>query len=115
MPLQNTVTDKTEWFVASVKCKAALALRLSLPQESLSEKIQREKLTVSERLRQYGIYLGSWLLSTGLAFGCAASIYFLCQYEQQVGERSSWCAATKMLLDVLTVYKEIDKSKLHLC
>lgn len=70
-----------------MKCKATFALLLYLPQESLSEKIQRERLTVSERLKQYGIYLGSWLLSTGLAFGCAASIYFLCQYEQQVGEQ----------------------------
>lgn len=73
-----------------MKCKALFALLLSLPQESLSEKIQREELMVSERLKKYGIYLGSWLLSTGLAFGCAASIYFLCQYEQQVGMRSSW-------------------------
>lgn len=62
-------------------------LLLCLPQESLSERAQSERLTVSERLRQYGIHLGSWLLSTGLAFGCAAGIYFLCQYEQKVGER----------------------------
>lgn len=68
-----------------------------LPQESLSEKMQRERLTVSELLKQYGVHLGSWLLSTGLAFGCAAGIYFLCQYEQQVGERRSWRAATKEL------------------
>lgn len=60
-----------------------------LPQESLSEKTQSERLTVSKRLKQYGVYLGSWLLSTGVAFGCAAGIYFLCQYEQQVGERRS--------------------------
>lgn len=53
-------------------------------QESLSEKAQRELLTVSETLKHFGVYLGSWLLSTGLAAGCGASIYYLCQYEQQV-------------------------------
>lgn len=51
--------------------------------ESLSEGTQMEMLTCSEKMKQFGIYLGSWLLSTSLAFGCAAGIYFLCQYEQQ--------------------------------
>ncbi|XP_045902206.1 transmembrane channel-like protein 5 isoform X2 [Micropterus dolomieu] len=51
--------------------------------ESLSEKAQRELLTLSEKLKHSGVYLGSWLLSTSLAFGCGASIYYLCQYEQQ--------------------------------
>lgn len=59
-------------------------VRLPFPQESLSEKAQRELLTLSEKLKHFGVYLGSWLLSTGLAVGCGASIYYLCQYEQQV-------------------------------
>lgn len=41
-------------------------------------------LTLSEKMKHFGVHLGSWLLSTGLAFGCGAAIYFLCQYEQQV-------------------------------
>uniref|UniRef100_A0A3Q3W118 Transmembrane channel-like protein n=1 Tax=Mola mola TaxID=94237 RepID=A0A3Q3W118_MOLML len=45
--------------------------------ESLSEKAQREMLTLSEKLRHFGIHLGSWLLSTSLAFGCGISIYYL--------------------------------------
>ncbi|XP_040892551.1 transmembrane channel-like protein 5 [Toxotes jaculatrix] len=57
-------------------------LRVQL-KESLSEKAQGELLTLSEKLKHYGVYLGSWLLSTGLAIGCGASIYYLCQYEQQ--------------------------------
>ncbi|XP_044202152.1 transmembrane channel-like protein 5 [Thunnus albacares] len=57
-------------------------LRVQL-KESLSEKAQGELLTLSEKLKHFGIYLGSWLLSTGLALGCGASIYYLCQYEQQ--------------------------------
>ncbi|XP_018520346.1 transmembrane channel-like protein 5 [Lates calcarifer] len=57
-------------------------LRVQL-KESLSEKAQRELLTLSEKLKHFGVHLGSWLLSTGLAVGCGASIYFLCQYEQQ--------------------------------
>uniref|UniRef100_A0A3P9MTU2 Transmembrane channel-like protein n=1 Tax=Poecilia reticulata TaxID=8081 RepID=A0A3P9MTU2_POERE len=44
-------------------------LRIQL-MESLSEKAHRERQTTSEQLKQYGIYFGSWLLSTGLAVGC---------------------------------------------
>ncbi|XP_034452240.1 transmembrane channel-like protein 5 [Hippoglossus hippoglossus] len=59
--------------------------------ESLSEKAQRELLTLSEKLKHFGVYLGSWLLSTGLAVGCGASIYYLCQYEQQrATDAASW-------------------------
>ncbi|XP_041790087.1 transmembrane channel-like protein 5 [Chelmon rostratus] len=57
-------------------------LRVQL-KESLSEKAQRELLTLSEKLKHFGVHLGSWLLSTSLAVGCGASIYYLCQYEQQ--------------------------------
>ncbi|KAM7393773.1 hypothetical protein PAMP_020622 [Pampus punctatissimus] len=57
-------------------------LRVQL-KESLSEKAQGELLTLSEKLKHFGIYLGSWLLSTGLAIGCGASIYYLCDYEQR--------------------------------
>ncbi|XP_042341575.1 transmembrane channel-like protein 5 [Plectropomus leopardus] len=57
-------------------------LRVQL-KESLSEKAQGELLTLSEKLKHFGVYLGSWFLSTGLAVGCGASIYYLCQYEQQ--------------------------------
>uniref|UniRef100_A0A3B5LZH7 Transmembrane channel-like protein n=1 Tax=Xiphophorus couchianus TaxID=32473 RepID=A0A3B5LZH7_9TELE len=51
-------------------------LRIQL-KESLSEKAHRERQTTSEQLKQYGIYFGSWLLSTGLAAGCGASIFYL--------------------------------------
>ncbi|XP_053274788.1 transmembrane channel-like protein 5 [Pleuronectes platessa] len=59
--------------------------------ESLSEKAQRELLTLSEKMKHFGVYLGSWLLSTGLTVGCGASIYYLCQYEQQrATDTASW-------------------------
>ncbi|XP_077380666.1 transmembrane channel-like protein 5 [Festucalex cinctus] len=65
-------------------------LRVQL-KESMSEKAQRDLLTLTEKLKHIGIHLGSWLLSTGLAVGCAASIYFLCQYEQQnTTDASTW-------------------------
>ncbi|XP_061684861.1 uncharacterized protein tmc5 isoform X2 [Syngnathoides biaculeatus] len=65
-------------------------LRVQL-KESMSEKAQRDLLTLTEKLKQIGIHLGSWLLSTSLAVGCAASIYFLCQYEQQnTADASNW-------------------------
>lgn len=65
-------------------------LRVQL-KESLSEKAQRKQLTTSEKLKDFGIYLGSWLLSSSLTFGCGASIYFLCQYEQrQMLDTGGW-------------------------
>lgn len=57
-------------------------LRVQL-KESLSESAQSELLTLSEKLKHSGVHLGSWILSTGLAVGCGASVYFLCQYEQK--------------------------------
>ncbi|KAM6942340.1 transmembrane channel-like protein 5 [Lycodopsis pacificus] len=66
-------------------------LRVQL-KESLSEKAQRELLTLSEELKHFGVYLGSWLLSTGLAVGCGASIYYLCHYQQQMlpADAANW-------------------------
>uniref|UniRef100_A0A3B3X4I5 Transmembrane channel-like protein n=1 Tax=Poecilia mexicana TaxID=48701 RepID=A0A3B3X4I5_9TELE len=64
-------------------------LRIQL-KESLSEKAHRERQTTSEQLKQYGIYFGSWLLSTGLAVGCGASVFYLCQYEDEV-RKSTYC------------------------
>ncbi|XP_029910927.1 transmembrane channel-like protein 5 [Myripristis murdjan] len=58
-------------------------LRIQL-KESLSERAQEELLTLSERLKHYGVYLGSWFLSTALAAGCGATVYYLCQYEEEV-------------------------------
>ncbi|KAM9314790.1 transmembrane channel-like protein 5 [Pholidichthys leucotaenia] len=59
--------------------------------ESISEKAQVELLTLSEKLKHYGVHLGSWFLSTGLAIGCGASIHFLCGYEQKrVTDTASW-------------------------
>uniref|UniRef100_A0A4W6C0C4 Transmembrane channel-like protein n=1 Tax=Lates calcarifer TaxID=8187 RepID=A0A4W6C0C4_LATCA len=67
----------------SMTNERAVRQRKNNLRESLSEKAQRELLTLSEKLKHFGVHLGSWLLSTGLAVGCGASIYFLCQYEQQ--------------------------------
>ncbi|XP_023188942.1 transmembrane channel-like protein 5 isoform X1 [Xiphophorus maculatus] len=67
-------------------------LRIQL-KESLSEKAHRERQTTSEQLKQYGIYFGSWLLSTGLAAGCGASIFYLCHYEdERVEDTETWSA-----------------------
>ncbi|XP_019939528.2 transmembrane channel-like protein 5 [Paralichthys olivaceus] len=74
-------------------------LRVQL-KESLSEKAQRELLTLSEKLKHFGVYLGSWLLSTGLAVGCGASIYYLCQYEQR---RATAAASWSLLQEAETL------------
>ncbi|KAG8015126.1 Transmembrane channel-like protein 5 [Nibea albiflora] len=51
--------------------------------ESLSERAQGELLTLSEKLKHFGIHLGFWFLSTSLAVGCGVGIYYLCIYEKK--------------------------------
>ncbi|CDQ93053.1 unnamed protein product, partial [Oncorhynchus mykiss] len=63
-------------------------LRIQL-KESLSEKIQVALLPLTERLKHYGVFLGTWLLSTGMALGCGASVYFLCQYDTWSSDKAS--------------------------
>ncbi|XP_056136754.1 transmembrane channel-like protein 5 [Lampris incognitus] len=57
-------------------------LRVQL-KESLSERAQREQVTMSEKMKHFGVHLSAWFLSTSLAVGCAAAIYYLSQYQQQ--------------------------------
>ncbi|KAJ8363905.1 hypothetical protein SKAU_G00127360 [Synaphobranchus kaupii] len=52
-------------------------LRIQL-KESLSEKSQGDHMTMSEKFKQFGIHLGTWLISTGLAVASCTAIYFLC-------------------------------------
>uniref|UniRef100_A0A8D0CVH3 Transmembrane channel-like protein n=1 Tax=Sander lucioperca TaxID=283035 RepID=A0A8D0CVH3_SANLU len=61
----------------SITNERAVRQRKNNLRESLSEKAQRRQLTLSEKLKHFGVYLGFWLLSTGLAVGCGASIYYL--------------------------------------
>ncbi|XP_031418564.1 transmembrane channel-like protein 5, partial [Clupea harengus] len=60
--------------------KANLTIQLK---ESLSEKAQQDQLSSSEKLKRFGVHLGTWLLSTGLAVGASAAIYFLSEFEQK--------------------------------
>ncbi|KAM4604110.1 transmembrane channel-like protein 5 isoform 2-T3 [Polymixia lowei] len=64
-------------------------LRVQL-KESLSEKAQRQLLTLSEKLKHFGIHLASWFLSTSLAIGCGAAIFFVSRFEQQTTDASNW-------------------------
>ncbi|XP_015237138.1 PREDICTED: transmembrane channel-like protein 5 [Cyprinodon variegatus] len=65
-------------------------IRIQL-KESLAEKAHIEQKTLPEKLQQYGIYLGSWLLSTGLAVACGVSIFYLCKYEdKQTVDTERW-------------------------
>ncbi|KAK5866465.1 hypothetical protein PBY51_020654 [Eleginops maclovinus] len=85
-------------------------LRVQL-KESMSEKAQRERLTLSESLKHFGIYLGSWLLSSGLAIGSGASIYYLCQFEQQ---RATDAANWSLLQEAETLLVPIVVSLINL-
>nr|XP_054599942.1 transmembrane channel-like protein 5 isoform X2 [Nothobranchius furzeri] len=65
-------------------------LRVQL-KESLSERAEKESITLSKELKQVGIHVGSWFLSTCLAVGCGASIFYLCQYgEEQAMDTAPW-------------------------
>ncbi|KAG7268731.1 hypothetical protein CRUP_012875 [Coryphaenoides rupestris] len=44
-----------------------------------------------KKLKQFGIHLGAWFVSTSLAVGCGGGIYFLSQYEQrQITDTEDW-------------------------
>uniref|UniRef100_A0A672GP89 Transmembrane channel-like protein n=1 Tax=Salarias fasciatus TaxID=181472 RepID=A0A672GP89_SALFA len=72
----------TGWDFTVINEKAVRQRKDNL-RESLSESAQSELLTRSEKLKHFGVHLGCWILSTGLAVGCGAGVYFLCQYEQK--------------------------------
>ena len=38
----------------------------------------------SERLKHLGVHLATWPLSTVLALGCGAAVYFLCRFDKEV-------------------------------
>ncbi|XP_071032533.1 transmembrane channel-like protein 5 [Oncorhynchus clarkii lewisi] len=77
-------------------------LRIQL-KESLSEKIQVALLPLTERLKHYGVFLGTWLLSTGMALGCGASVYFLCQYDTWRTRQSADKASGSLLQEAATL------------
>ncbi|XP_038840583.1 transmembrane channel-like protein 5 [Salvelinus namaycush] len=77
-------------------------LRIQL-KESLSEKIQVALLPLTERLKHYGVFLGTWLLSTGMALGCGASVYFLCQYDTSRTRKSADKASGSLLEEAATL------------
>ncbi|KAJ8001817.1 hypothetical protein DPEC_G00173360 [Dallia pectoralis] len=63
-------------------------LRIQL-KESLSDKVRVALLPLSDRLKHYAVFLGTWILSTGVAVGCASGIYFLCQFEKGSADEST--------------------------
>ncbi|XP_064857544.1 transmembrane channel-like protein 5 isoform X2 [Oncorhynchus nerka] len=77
-------------------------LRIQL-KESLSEKFQVALLPLTERLKHYGVFLGTWLLSTGMALGCGASVYFLCQYDTWRTRQSGDTASGSLLEEAATL------------
>uniref|UniRef100_A0A3Q3F2T2 Transmembrane channel-like protein n=1 Tax=Labrus bergylta TaxID=56723 RepID=A0A3Q3F2T2_9LABR len=82
-PVSNSAWQLLCSWDFSITNERAVRLRKNNLRESLSEKAQKKLLTVSERLKHFGVHLGSWLLSTGLAVGCGTSIYYLCLYEEK--------------------------------
>ncbi|OCT64109.1 transmembrane channel-like protein 5 [Xenopus laevis] len=58
--------------------------------ESLSEKLQEKlKLTVNQRIVRFLIHLAAWLVSSGIAAGCCAGVYYLCLNLQSIQNASA--------------------------
>ncbi|KAG2455945.1 TMC5 protein, partial [Polypterus senegalus] len=50
--------------------------------ELLSEHLQQKLcMTFDERMKRFGRHLLAWFVSSGLAIGCGAAVYFLCLYN----------------------------------
>ncbi|XP_028669903.1 transmembrane channel-like protein 5 isoform X4 [Erpetoichthys calabaricus] len=50
--------------------------------ELLSEHLQQKLcMTFDERIKRFGRHLLAWFVSSGLAIGCSAAVYFLCLYN----------------------------------
>ncbi|MGH0128278.1 UNVERIFIED_CONTAM: hypothetical protein FKN15_034114 [Acipenser sinensis] len=57
--------------------------------ESLAEKTNENLLlTFSQKLARFGIHVAAWLVSTGMAAGCCAGVYFLCCYNMNLINKS---------------------------
>ncbi|XP_034782035.2 transmembrane channel-like protein 5 isoform X2 [Acipenser ruthenus] len=57
--------------------------------ESLAEKTNENlSLTLSQKLARFGIHVAAWLVSTGMAAGCCAGVYFLCCYNMNLINKS---------------------------
>ncbi|KAK1162799.1 transmembrane channel-like protein 5 isoform X1 [Acipenser oxyrinchus oxyrinchus] len=57
--------------------------------ESLAEKTNENlSLTFSQKLARFGIHVAGWLVSTGMAAGCCAGVYFLCCYNMNLINKS---------------------------
>ncbi|MGH0115466.1 UNVERIFIED_CONTAM: hypothetical protein FKN15_000101 [Acipenser sinensis] len=57
--------------------------------ESLAEKTNENlSLTFSQKLARFGIHVAAWLVSTGMAAGCCAGVYFLCCYNMNLINKS---------------------------
>ncbi|XP_041085223.1 transmembrane channel-like protein 5 [Polyodon spathula] len=55
--------------------------------ESLSETCENLSLT-SQKFTRFGIHVAAWFVSTGMAAGCCAGVYFLCLYNMKLIDES---------------------------
>ncbi|XP_063064143.1 transmembrane channel-like protein 5 [Engraulis encrasicolus] len=79
--------------------KANLTIQLK---ESLADKAQKDQLSSSEQCVRLLIHLGTWFLSTGLAVGSCAAIYFLSEFEQELHTKDA-SSDNKQLIDASTL------------
>ncbi|XP_040297133.1 transmembrane channel-like protein 5 [Bufo bufo] len=70
--------------------------------ETLAEKLMEAlKLTLSEKILRYFIHMAAWILSSGLAVGCCAGVYFLCLRVADSAENANLNALTKQAATLL--------------
>ncbi|RXM33766.1 Transmembrane channel-like protein 5 [Acipenser ruthenus] len=56
--------------------------------ESLSEQTSENLSLMSQKLARFGIHVAAWFVSTGMAAGCCAGVYFLCLYNMKLIDES---------------------------
>ncbi|XP_066432349.1 transmembrane channel-like protein 5 [Eleutherodactylus coqui] len=70
--------------------------------ETLSEKLMEAlKLTLSQKLARLSIHVAAWVVSSLLAVGCCAGIYYLCLYAVDSAEKSNLNELTKQASTLL--------------
>ncbi|KAG8432977.1 hypothetical protein GDO86_017301 [Hymenochirus boettgeri] len=73
--------------------------------EDLAEKLQEKlKLTIGKKITRFLIHLVAWFVSTGIAVGCCAGVYYLClnlKYTQNASTNELMKQAATLLVPVV--------------
>ncbi|XP_075686299.1 transmembrane channel-like protein 5 isoform X2 [Rhinoderma darwinii] len=70
--------------------------------ETLAEKLMEAlKLSLSQKLARFSVHVTAWIISSGLAVGCCAGVYYLCLKVSDSAESSELNELTKQAATLL--------------